>query len=471
MPLMVVGLGPGNKDHLTLQTCRYLQKAEQVILRTQMHGAVGWLKEEGIAYTSLDALHESSEHFDEFIRRTAEHVLAASKSVNTVYAVADPTNDETVKRLLETDKNIQVLPCVTQSGEALAACGLGGAVLLTPASNLFVYDGQRMLVITELDSKLLAGECKLKLLSHYGADCRCYFLNLSEEMTIRPCAISLEDLDRQAQYDHRTCAVVVPNPLLSKQRFDMEDLLELMRLLRGENGCPWDKKQTHTSLRPYLIEEAYEAAMAIDEGDEQHIAEELGDVLLQVALHAVIGEEYGTMDLSEMTTAICQKMIARHRHVFGEDKCRTPEEVIDNWTRIKMEERGQKTYGETMLEIKRGMPPMLRAYKVQKKAADIGFDWDNAYGALDKVLEEAQEIREEMNKGADPSLEVGDLFFSCVNLTRLLKVDSEKILSQATEKFINRFIRMEKFAQKDKKSLKSLTIDEFSVYWDRSKAE
>jgi tetrapyrrole methylase family protein/MazG family protein len=244
-----------------------------------------------------------------------------------------------------------------------------------------------------------------------------------------------------------------------------------MRLLRGENGCPWDKKQTHTSLRPYLIEEAYETAMAIDEGDEQHIAEELGDVLLQIALHAVIGEEYGTMDLSEMTTAICQKMIARHRHVFGEDNCRTPEEVMDNWARIKMEERGQKTYGETMLEIKRGMPPMLRAYKVQKKAADIGFDWDNAYGVLDKVLEEAQEIREEMNKGADPSLEVGDLFFSCVNLARLLKVDSEKILSQATEKFINRFIRMEKFAQKDKKSLKSLTIDEFSVYWDRSKAE
>lgn len=471
MTLTVVGLGPGDKDLLTLRACKYLKNAQQVILRTQKHGAAMWLKEEGINFVSLDGLHEASQHFDEFIQKATEYVLTASQAANTVYAVADPTNDQTVKSLKEKDASIQVLAGVTQASEVLAAGGVSGPVFVSPASELTVYDGQRMLVLTELDSRLLAGECKLKLLPHYGESCRCFFLNPSADGALKSTSILLEDLDRQPEYSHRTGAIIVPSNLLSKQRFDMEDLVQLMRILRGENGCPWDRKQTHTSLRPYLIEEAYEAAMAIDEEDEQHIAEELGDVLLQVALHAVIGEEYGTMDLSEMTTAICKKMIARHSHVFGQDQCETPEEVVNNWARIKMEERGQKTYGESMLEIKRGMPSLLRAYKVQKKAADIGFDWDNADGALDKIVEEAQEVREEMLKGSDPSLEVGDLFFSCVNLARLLKVDSEQVLSQATEKFLKRFLKMEKFAEKDKKSLKDLTIEEFSVYWDRSKVE
>lgn len=464
--ITVVGLGPGAKEQLTLGALDAMKKAKRLILRTARHGAADWLKAEGIPFETLDKLHDEAVDFDELNQKAADYVLKAAGQGAVAYAVPDPISDASVQAIRKKTEKIRLIAAVTRQDEAMARASAGEKFLITPAASLTVSGAQHTVCVTELDNRLLAGECKLKLMPWYGEEAETLFFAPGTE---EPVKIALCDLDRQKKYDHTACAVIKPAGLLQKTRFDAEDLLRLMRLLRGENGCPWDKKQTHQSLRPYLIEEAYETALAIDEGDWEHVADELGDVLLQLALHAVIGEEYGTMEWTDITTLICAKMISRHRHIFGSDTCKTAEEVAANWSRIKQEERGQSTQGEAMLDVKRGLAPIARAEKVQKKARDVGFDWDAPEGALDKVLEEAEEVRAELQNGRHLEEELGDLLFSCVNLARLCGADAEKALSKATDKFISRFVRMENAVISEGKALKYLTMDEMSVYWLRSK--
>ena len=243
-----------------------------------------------------------------------------------------------------------------------------------------------------------------------------------------------------------------------------------MALLRGENGCPWDREQTHQSLRKYLLEEAYEAAGAIDEEDPDHLADELGDVLLQVVFHASVGESHGEFSIGDVTTAICRKMIYRHAHIFGTDQCATAKEVADNWEKLKKAEKGLHTQGEVLADVSRSLPALTRAHKVQKKAANVGFDWDAPLEALPKVHEEAEEVRAELEAGHDPAEELGDLLFSCVNVTRLCGLEAERLLELATEKFIRRFSAMENLIKCDGKSLEGLTLSEMDVYWNQVKS-
>ncbi len=245
--------------------------------------------------------------------------------------------------------------------------------------------------------------------------------------------------------------------------------MEILQILRGENGCPWDKEQTHESLRPYLIEEAYETAAAIDGGEEMHIADELGDVLLQVVFQANIGAQYGTFELSDITTAICKKMIKRHPHIFSDVHVDSAKDVADNWEEIKRKERGLTTQTASLMDVSPALPPLMRAEKVQKKAAQVRFDFDSPIQALQKVHEEADEVLEELKNGRDPSEELGNLFFSCVNTARLSGVESETALMGAVEKFIRRFQTMEIMIKSDGKAFEGLTTAEMDVYWNRSK--
>ncbi len=468
--ITIVALGPGPREYLTLGALEALQKAQTIVLRTQQHDAANWLKEQGIPFESLDMLHEEAEDFDALNQACARYVLDKAQQGSVAYGVAAPHQDASVKALQALEAKAVVLPGVPLYSPLLQHVDISEGLTVCSASDLVVEGGRQSLCITEIDNPLLAGDIKMKLLPWYGEDCPVMFFPSSQEAHRPHITIPLADLDRQKKYDHTAACIIKPLPLTEKSRYDMGDLLALMRILRGENGCPWDRKQTHESLRPYLIEEAYETALAIDEKDDIHLAEELGDVLLQVALHAVIGEEYGTLDLSDIATSICKKMIARHRHVFGEDRCLTPEAVVDNWSRIKQEERGQKTIGEAMLDVKPGMPPLLRAEKIQRKARDVGFDWEKPEEALDKVLEEAGEVRAALHS-ENLKEEIGDLLFSCVNVARLCKVNSEEAVTFSTEKFLKRFLWMEKAAKNDGKSLNVLTINEMSVYWERSKSE
>lgn len=466
----VVALGPGPEGMMTLGAAEALKRADHVLLRTGRHGAADWLNKQGIPFETLDALYETAEDFDDLAQKAAAAVREKAQKGSVAYGVSDPSADESVRALLA-GSAVHTVPGVTASAALCQAAGVTGPYIACAAAALSVTGCQHTLVITEINDRQLAGDVKLKLMPWYGEDAEALFFAPSGQTDRAYQAIPLCELDRQKRYDHTAGCIVRPRPLPEKKRFDAQDLLNLMRILRSDKGCPWDRKQTHQSLRPYLIEEAYETALAIDEGDGEHMSDELGDVLLQIALHAVIGEQYGTMEWTDITTNICRKMIARHRHIFGEDHCDTAEQVADNWSRIKQEERGFTTKTQELMDIKKGLPPLLRAEKVQKKAREAGFDWDDPLEALQKVEEEAGEVRAELRAGRDPREEIGDLLFAAVNTARLAHVSSEEALTGCTEKFIKRFSYMENEAKKAKKALQDLTIDEMSVYWERSKSE
>lgn len=467
--ITVVSLGPGSRDLLTLGAVEALKKAPRVILRTQMCDVADYLREIGLSFDTLDALHEDSEDFDALIENAAQAVLNAARQGDVCYAVLDAAADETVKRLRQEAK-ARVLPGVSLSAPYLAAAPAQEKIEIQTASSLAVTSTQNPLLILECDSRILTGQCKLQLLRWYDPDQPALFFPPQREAVRRWEEIPLCEIDRQRAYDH-TCAVLIPAlPLRDRKRFDFYDLVRVMAILRGEDGCPWDREQTHESLRKYLIEEAYETAAAIDEGDWDHVAEELGDVLLQVVFHARVGEDTGTLDLSDITTHICRKMMDRHRHIFGGEHCGTAEEVTAAWEKIKQKERGYTTQAEALDGIAKNLPAILRAAKVQKKARDVGFDWDDPRDALKKVHEEADEVLCELDRGGDAvEEEIGDMLFACVNAARLSGVDGDEALSKATEKFISRFRAMENAILQDGKCWKGLTLSEMDVYWECSK--
>lgn len=468
--ITVVSLGPGPREYLTLGALSALEKAEKLVLRTEKCDAAAYLREKGISFDTLDHLHEEADDFEELSENAAREVLEAAENAPVCYAVFDAGSDETVRILMQHTTDIVILPGMPLSAPLTAALPQEKLEIQT-ASSLEITGIQNPLLILELDSRMLAGECKLQLLSWYDMDMQVYFFPPAKGASRPFVKIPLCDLDRQSGYDH-TAALMIPSlPLESRQRYDFYDLVRVMAILRGDSGCPWDKEQTHQTLRKYLIEEAYETAAAIDDEDWLSVADELGDVLLQVAFQASIGAQYGTFELSDITTAICKKMIHRHRHIFGSDHCETAQDVVDNWEKIKKEERGFKTQSEVLQGVTRGLAPLMRAGKVQKKARDVGFDWDDPLEALQKVHEEANEVADAIREkdAAHLEEEIGDLFFSCVNVSRLCGVEAETALQRATEKFVNRFTAMENAILRDGKCLKDLTLSEMDVYWNSSK--
>ncbi len=249
-----------------------------------------------------------------------------------------------------------------------------------------------------------------------------------------------------------------------KEHYTIEDLLEIMRILRGENGCPWDKVQTHESIKKNLIEESYEAVDALDSGDKKAFANELGDVLLQVIFHSVISKEQGGFDFDDVLYELCTKLITRHTHVFGEDSAKTGEEALGVWEKNKEKEKRAKSVTDTILDVPNGFPALLRCQKVSKKAAAAGFDWENEDGVLDKLLEEAKELKDAKTE-SEREEEFGDLLFTAVNLARHFGIDAETALLKATSKFIKRFSLMEQKILEDNKTLDELSQTEMDVYW------
>ena len=467
--ITVVTLGPGPRDMLTLGAVQALKGAKRLILRTARCDAADYLREIGLSFDTLDHLHEESEDFDELIARSAQAVIEAAQKGSVCYAVFDAAADETVKRL-RAETAVRVLPGVPLCAPYLAAAPAQETVEIQTASSLQVTSAQNPLLILECNSRILTGECKLQLLRWYDPDQPTLFFAPSASCERPYRAVPLCEIDRQPAYDHTCAALILPRPLIEKKRFDFFDLVRVMAILRGEDGCPWDREQTHQSLRKYLIEEAHEAAAAIDEEDWDHAAEELGDVLLQVVFHARVGEETGTMELSDITTHICRKMIDRHQHIFGGARCETAEAVLANWEKIKKGERGLATQGEVLRDVSKGLPALMRADKVQKKARAVGFDWRDPRDALKKVHEEADEVLSALKSDrSELEEELGDLLFACVSAARLSGIDSDTALDKATEKFISRFCAMENAILQDGKRFEGLTLSEMDVYWKGSK--
>ena len=254
-----------------------------------------------------------------------------------------------------------------------------------------------------------------------------------------------------------------------KESYDITDLERIVAILRAPGGCPWDAEQTHGSIRRNFLEEAYEAVEAIDEKSPEHLKEELGDVLLQVVLHASMEEEEGNFDLNGVADGICKKLIYRHPHVFGEVEVSGTSEVLSNWEELKRKEKGQATNTDALSAVARSLPALWRAEKVQKKAHKAGFDWPDVSGALDKVSEETVELRQAVAEGSNIEEELGDLLFAAVNVSRFVHADPEEALTRATDKFIDRFRQVEALAKAEGRAMEDMTLAELDALWERAK--
>ncbi|WP_024861573.1 nucleoside triphosphate pyrophosphohydrolase [Ruminococcus flavefaciens] len=257
-----------------------------------------------------------------------------------------------------------------------------------------------------------------------------------------------------------------------KDHYSINDLLDIVRLLRSEGGCPWDREQTHQSIRSDLIEETCEVIEAIDLEDSELLREELGDVLLQVVFHCRIEEEKSSFRFDDVCDEVCKKLIIRHPHVFGDVTANTTEQVLKNWDAIKMETKGQERYTDTLTSVAKSLPALMRAQKVGKRAMRAGMDFRCAEDAVACINDETSELETAIISGnkADIEEELGDLLFSCVNAARHLGIDAELALKSATEKFIKRFSVTEDLVSEEKLDMKNLPIEELDIYWDKAKS-
>lgn len=254
-----------------------------------------------------------------------------------------------------------------------------------------------------------------------------------------------------------------------KPRYGYEDLLEIIRLLRSPEGCPWDSVQTHRSIRRGMLEEAYEAAEAIDTGDTALLKEELGDVLMQVVFHADIEKDAGHFTMDDVCDGVVKKLLFRHPHVFGDGQAETAERVGVSWEQLKRQEKGQKTAADTLDSVARSLPGTWRAEKLQKKAADAGFDWRSVDGALDTLDEEVRELHRAVETDGNVPEELGDVLFAAVKVGRFCGVDPEEALHGTCEKFIRRFRAMEEAAAREGRELTELTLEELTALWNGAK--
>ncbi|EOU1596051.1 nucleoside triphosphate pyrophosphohydrolase [Clostridium perfringens] len=478
--LKIMGLGPGAYEALTIGALKELKNNKNIYFRTEKHPTVDFLKDEGIKFESYDHAYEKYDSFDDVYKYIAEDLITKIKDdEDLIYAVPGHplVAEKSVINLIELCKenNIQyeVLPAVSfvdAMMEALQVDPIEGVKIIDAFDmKNQILDKRVGTIITQVYNNFIASEVKLRLLDGYEDDTEIIFVRAAGVEGLESIRkIPLYELDWQEDIDYLT-SIYIPKDLGNKK--DFQDLLDIIETLRNPGGCPWDREQTHESLKSALLEECYEVIDAIENEDEDALIEELGDVLLQVVFHASIGKEDGYFDIMDVIGGISNKMINRHPHVFGNEEVNTSEQVLVNWDEIKKEEKGIKTLTEEMQNIAKSLPATTRAYKVQKKAKKVGFDWDDVNCAMDKVKEELNEIKEVYNC-EDKSIiegEVGDLLFACINVARFLEVDGELALDKTIKKFIKRFSYIENEAIKNNKNLKDMTLEEMDKLWEEAK--
>ncbi|MGG5463155.1 nucleoside triphosphate pyrophosphohydrolase [Clostridium sp. B9] len=478
--LKIMGLGPGAYEALTIGALKELKNNKNIYFRTEKHPTVDFLKEEGIKFESYDHAYEMYDSFDDVYKYIAEDVITKVKEdEDLIYAVPGHplVAERSVINLIDLceEKEIayEILPAVSFVDAMMEA------LQVDPVEGLKIVDAFDMknqildkrvgTIITQVYNNFIASEVKLRLLEGYKEDTEIIFVRAAGVEGLESIRkIKLYELDWQEDIDYLT-SIYIPKDLDNKK--DFQDLLDIIELLRSPEGCPWDGEQTHESLKSALLEECYEVIDAIENEDEDALIEELGDVLLQVVFHASIGKEDGYFDIMDVIDAISGKMINRHPHVFSNSEVENSEDVVANWDEIKKKEKSIETLTDEMEAIAKSLPATTRAYKVQKKAKKVGFDWDDVNCAMDKVREELEEIKEVYNS-EDKSIiegEVGDLLFACINVARFLEVDGELALDKTIKKFIKRFSYIENEANKKNKNLNDMTLDEMDKLWDKAK--
>ncbi len=478
--IKVVGLGPGSIESLTIGTVEILKGDKKIYLRTEKHPTVDYLKSMLIEFETYDDRYEEYNNFDDVYSAISEDLIKKHEMYgDIIYAVpGHPLVAETsvkllIKQCAKKKINIEIVPAVSFIDAVIESLRLdpieGLKIIDAFDIKNQVLDKRVGVLITQVYNKFIASEVKLSLLEYYKDDMEIYFVRAAGVKGLESTRkINLYEIDRQADVDYLT-SIYIPKQLEATK--DFHDLTQIMDTLRSENGCAWDREQTHESLKKYLIEECYEVLEAIEENDEEKIIEELGDVLLQVIFHAQIGKEEGYFNINDVIKGITNKMINRHPHIFKVAESMDSQQVLENWESIKSKERGFSSYTDTLKHIPKNLPGLMRADKVQQKAAKVGFDWATVEPAMEKVLEELQEVRDvyKGNNRAKILEEVGDLVFATVNVARLLDIEPEFAVNYTIDKFINRFQYIEENARNRNRDLKDMSLAEMDALWNESK--
>lgn len=477
MTLTIIGLGPGSVDDLSLRAWRTLENAETVYLRTERHPCVPDLPEKP-QYHSFDHLYEAIEAFEEVYATITETLLEKAQSEDVIYCVpGDPlVGESTTIRIMSAakEKNLEVTiingisfiePMLAQIGiDALDGLqimdGLEIAGMHHPPLN-----SEYPALIGQVYSREVASDIKLVLMNQYPDEFEVKLIHGAGtgEQSIE--TVPLYEIDHSDSINHLTSLYL---PILGEYT-SFESFQEVIAHLRAPEGCPWDRKQTHESLRSYLLEETYEVLEAIDNEDWEALSGELGDLMLQIVLHTQIATEYGEFYMSDVMEYVNRKMIRRHPHVWGDVNVDgDADKVVANWDEIKKREQAENgTSRKSILDgIPKGVPSLMIALKYQEKAAKVGFDWADVSGVEDKVREELAEIFAENDK-TKKAQEIGDLMFVLVNWLRWLDVDDpESVVREVNAKFYRRFNYIEEIANTP---LQEMTLEELDKLWNEAK--
>ncbi len=477
--ITLLGLGPGDPTHLTRQAWEVLTAAAEVWLRTRQHPAVAGLPA-ALELHSFDSLYETGEDFEAVYAAIVEQVLALGRRPQgVIYAVpghpfvAEATGPEILRRARADGLPVRVVDGVSFLEPVFAALGLDPFPRLAlvdalelSLNHIPLFPPDAPALIAQIYSQMVAAEVKMTLTAVYPDEHPVRLVHAAGTSQEQVEDLPLYAIDRSPHLGLLT-ALYLP-PLGEGTSF--EAFQEVIAALRAPDGCPWDREQTHATLRPHLLEEAYEALDAIDSGNPQEMAEEFGDLLLQIVLHAQIANEEGEFGMAEVLKGIREKIIRRHPHVFGEVQVEGVGDVLQNWEKIKAAERQENGDEEKGLldGVPLALPALSQALEYQDRAARVGFDWPVIEGVLDKIAEEIEEVRQ----ASDPAMladELGDLFFALVNLARWKNVDAESALRATNLRFKKRFAYIEAAARRQGRRVSDLSLEEMEALWQEAK--
>ena len=455
--ITVVGMGRKSGD-LTLDGKAAIEQADVVVVksvRTHAADTVATIRSDAVY---CDDLYEQADNFDS-LNEAIIHRLKSFGSKKVAFCVVGEGADDTTVQLLDKAKVI--------AGVGLHSSVVSGGLL----PSTVIYTAQDLCltshvlplptVVKCIDDKYIASEVQLRLLAAFDPDTEVVFCCKN---TVKK--FPLSELLKQ-RFDYQATLYVKPKELTKREVFDYYDCVDVMTVLCGENGCPWDRAQTHKSIIKNVIEEAYELVDALEKEDTDHVIEELGDLLMQVVFHLEIAHNDGEFEPEAVYTALCRKLIDRHPHVFGEVVARNADESLDVWNSQKLKEHKIKGTAENVLDVSRGMSALMRSQKVQSRASKGGYEFSDVTQVVDKVKEELNELLTASED--DRQMEGGDLLFACVNLLRLSGVDAETALLNSTEKFVNRVVECERILAQTGENLKELPLERFDAIWDEAK--
>ncbi len=477
--ITLLGLGPGDPAKLTREAWETLSTAEEVWLRTNQHPIVAGLPPR-LQVHSFDALYETGQTFEEVYSAIVEKVLELGKRPQgVIYAVpgdpfiAEATSPAIAERARTLGLSVRIINGVSFLEPVFAALGLDpyprlslvDAIELSQA-HVADFPPDRPALVAQLYSQIVAAEVKMTLNTVYPDEHPVRLIHAAGTTEEVVEDIPLYEIDRSKRIGLLTVLYVPP----LEKGTSFEAFQEIVAHLRAPDGCPWDREQTHASLRPHLLEESYEALAALDSGDPLKMQEEFGDLLLQIVLNAQIAAEEGDFTMADVLKGIHDKIVRRHPHVFGDLKVDGVSGVLKNWEKLKEAERADNGEPEKGLldGVPLALPALTQAQEYQARAARVGFDWPEIGGVLEKIAEEIEEVRRASNR-EELSAELGDLLFALVNLARWKKVDAESALRETNVRFKRRFAHIEQTARKRNVKLSEMTLEEMESLWQEAK--